>query len=461
MQLINLRVLASNISSISESIFTRYPRLSAFILGLCLKNSFNEKEQFIWIILAIPLLLHILRLTNSKKTFVVGFCFGYGYFFSTLYWIAESCKCVGMGVLGYFAILPLVAYLALYPALTCYFSCKIKPKTLQRLSFPLLWTIGEIIRGYLFTGFPWNLIGYATYRIPYFAQIADLVSVYGVTFLFLLILILFTKKTYKYSVILMVSIMGYGYFRVSQCSGKANLPNITIVQPSINQKAKLDPQNFWDNLDLQIAMSQFGSDKQRLIIWSEAAVGTSANPYILKYIASHLGQDEILITGIDREEHGKIYNSVIAINHTGEVLQCYNKRHLVPFGEYIPIFLSKLGLNKITAGMVNFSEGVGLKTFNLPNIPQFDINICYEIIMPRQVLDTKSSKWILTVSNDAWFGHSDGPYQHMKTACFRAIEERKPIVRCANNGISCVINSDGTIIKKLALNAIGIIQING
>ncbi len=458
MQLINLRVLRNNVILQANEIFVKYPKISAFILGLCLKNSFSEKEQFIWVWICIQTLLHILKLTNGKRAFVIGFCFGYGYFLSTLYWIAEAFKCVGMGDLGYPAVLLLVAYLSIYPALTCYLSYKMKHETLKRLSFPVLWTIFEIIRGYLFTGFPWNLIGYISYKIPYFAQIADLVSIYGVTFLLLLILVLLTKKTYKYSVILLCAIMSYGYFRELQYNKKPELPNITLVQPSISQQSKSDPMKFWDNLDLQIAMSQFGSNKTRLIVWSETAIGTSLNPYILKYISSHLGKNEILVTGIDREEQSKIYNSVIAVDSTGQIVHCYDKRHLVPFGEYIPDFLLKLDLNKLTAGMINFSAGIVSKTFTLQNISAFDVNICYEIIMPKKVLDNKKSKWILTVSNDAWFGNSDGPYQHMKTACFRAIEERKPVVRCANNGISCIVNSAGKIVKKLALNSIGTIN---
>ena len=109
--------------------------------------------------------------------------------------------------------------------------------------------------------------------------------------------------------------------------------------------------------------------------------------------------------------------------------------------------------------MVNFSKGNTTKTFNLKGVPQFDINICYEIVMPWCIMDSpKTSKWILTISNDAWFGDTDGPYQHMKAACFRAIEKNKPVIRCSNNGISCIINSNGQILKKLDTNVVGTIE---
>ena len=133
---------------------------------------------------------------------------------------------------------------------------------------------------------------------------------------------------------------------------------------------------------------------------------------------------------------------------------------MVPFGEYVPDWVSKLGLRKLTDGMENFSKGFLCKTFKLSGIPQFDVNICYEIVFPREGTSDKNSKWILTISNDAWFGNSDAHYQHMKMAIFRAIEERKPVVRCANNGISCIINQNGKIIKKLDTNTVGRIDLS-
>ncbi len=459
MQLKNLKVLKNKLKYIKarlDFLLIAHPKLSAFVLGLCLKNSFNKSEQFIWLLIAIPTLLHILEINCKNKVFTVGYWFGYGYFLSTLCWIAQSFKCVGMGNLGYFAVILLVAYLALFPALTCYLSNKFNSIITQRVSFAVFWTIFEILRGYLFTGFPWNLVGYVTYKIPYFAQIADLVTVYGVSFFLLLILVLLTKKTYKYSIILTVIIAGYGFYKIELCSEKTKETlNISIVQPAISQQSKFDPKNFWDNLDLHIALSAFGSNKKRLIIWAESAVGTTFDPYLMQYVTSQMGKNEILITGIDRIENEKIYNSAIAINNKSEFLQVYDKKHLVPFGEYIPKWVSKLGPKKLTKGMENFTKGNLSKTFNLPGIPLFEVNICYEIIFPRKVISSKSSKWILTISNDAWFGNTDAPYQHIKTACFRAIEERKPVVRCANNGISCIFNKKGEIVKMLDTDTIG------
>jgi apolipoprotein N-acyltransferase len=163
-----------------------------------------------------------------------------------------------------------------------------------------------------------------------------------------------------------------------------------------------------------------------------------------------------LLAGADRiDSAGKIYNGAVALGKGGQVIQTYDKRHLLPFGEFIPEFLMDLGLSKVTGGVQNFSRGASTRVISIDGIEKFNLAICYEIIFPGQIMDDPDSKWILNITNDAWFNDSDGPIQHMRSVCFRAIEEGRAIVRVANNGISCVIDCDGRVIDSLCTDDIG------
>jgi apolipoprotein N-acyltransferase len=408
----------------------------------------------------------IQRTRGLTKTFSVGLCFGIGYFASTLYWVAESFKCVGLGNYGYIAVSLLVLYLALYPATACVLT---KMFATTRLNFLLFftsfWILTEYLRGVVFTGFPWNLIGYATYDLEYFPQIADTLGIYGVSFIFLLIVSLLTYcRTAICGLLLYIFTTLYGYYKVNCYDGyvKPDDQNfVTIVQPSITQESKMDVKQLKNNIDKHIQLSCISNiySKKQLIIWPEGAVNipiTSPNN-VLNYISSTLKYDDcFIISGCDRiDEMRRLYNCVCAIGRDNRIAKIYDKRHLLPFGEFIPEILLKCGLRKVTPGIVNFSSGHSKKTFQLDGFQKFDVAICYEISFPGEVLDDQGSSWILNVTNDSWFKNSDGPTQHLRTACFRAIEEGKAIVRCANNGISCVIDCNGQILKKLETNEVG------
>jgi apolipoprotein N-acyltransferase len=408
---------------------------------------------------------------NSRRSFSSGFAFGVGYFGSSLYWIAESFKCVGLGDYGYIAVAALVLYLSIYPAVVCLLSLKIAKTRIQfMLLFVVFWTLSEYARGIVFTGFPWNLVGYATYKIPYFPQIADLLSIYGVSFLYLLICIfLLYRKTIIASTCIFATVLLYGYLRINYGNFTETLNNeyvVRIVQPSISQEDKMDPKKFKENLNKHLSISDLNNpspSRKRLIIWPEAAINAPITKQngILEYIGSFLtDKNTYLITGCDIiDNKNNIYNGACVIGNNGKVLQTYSKRHLLPFGEFIPEFLLELGLKKVTPGITNFSRGNSTRTVQIEGVDKFDMVICFEIVFPWEICDDNSSTWILNLTNDTWFGNSDGPTQHLVTTCFRAIEERKPIVRVANNGISCLIDRYGKVLQKLDANVIGYIDV--
>lgn len=452
-------------------IFIKFPKISAFFLGCLMKFCFCKGSTYpILLFFIFPLLFVILQKSIKKQSFFIGFSFGMGYFSSTLYWIAESFKCVGFGNYGYLAVALLVLYLSIYPGLTCYFTKKFAT---TRISFILLfstfWTISEILRGIIFTGFPWNLIGYIAYDIPYFSQIADIFGVYGVSFLLILIIGLISfRKTIIYGIIILFFNILYGYYKINLYNGyitPESETDITIVQPSISQENKLCIEKFKENIDLHIKLSKVQNHLytgSRLIIWPEAAINMpiSSKGELLKYITSQITQNNTyIISGCDRfDKNMKLYNSLVVLGKNGEIKKIYDKRHLLPFGEFIPECLLNLGIKKLTAGITNFSKGKLKRTIKLNNISYFDCVICYEMAFPGEIIDNHESKWILNITNDAWFNNSDGPTQHLKIACFRAIEEGKMIIRCANNGISSIINCNGKLIKTLKTNEINSID---
>ncbi len=408
-------------------------------------------------------------LKHSKKPFATGYVFGLGYFGCTLYWIAESFKCVGIGSLGYPAVACLVLYLSLFPAFAFYATKRLYNNELTlAIYFASFWTISEFLRGILFTGFPWNLLAYVTVDYPYFPQIADLFGSYGVSFLVALISMLsVSKKYWKFGVKIVLCVLTYGAIKVSIWNKTdTNMwnSNITLVQPSISQVDKMNPKRFQSNLDSLIYLSNFNKSQNhpRLVIWPEAAV--SLHPkneaQILNYIASFIRSDKTyLLFGCDHFEEGILYNGAYLINNLGTVIQSYDKRHLLPFGEFIPDFLKFFGFRKMTEGVINFSKGSNPRTFYIKGFEDFDLLICYEAVFPGEISDSKACKWVINITNDAWFGDTPGPLQHLNSVRFRAIEEQKTIIRVANNGISCVINPLGTVTKRLSLNEIGTIEL--
>ena len=455
-----------------NNILLNYPIVSALFAGSLLKFAFNGSKYygFICFILSFNILITLLNnclfKNDTKLSFVVGYLFGFTYFLFTLTWITKSFTYVGLSELyGYLALLILVTGLSFYSATACLATVYLSTNKFNlNIYFAVFWTISEYLRGTLFTGFPWNLVGYTAYRLNYFIQIADILGIFGVSFILLLIIsFLRNKKQYIYGAILLIVTILYGIYKVEIFSdyvipSKTN--NIIIVHPSIKQEDKLDNRLFWNNIDLHISLSPVNNidkNKKTLIIWPEAAINGIINDFIIKYLSSTVtNNNTLLLTGADRIDGNNVYNSAVIINNKNELIKYYDKRHLVPFGEYISEWVNFLGLNKIASGDSVFSKGKVSNTISIEGYRPFDICICYEIIFPGKVMDSPlSSEWILNITNDAWFVNTDEQYQHTVMACFRAIEQGKSIARCNNNGISAIIDCHGKIIKSLDKDEVG------
>ncbi len=420
-------------------------------------------------------LLLLLHTTSSRHAFFMGFFLGFGYFTASLYWINNALM---LDSLFYWLILPsiflLPGYLAIYIAFPAILTWKMRFKS--RYVLCLTWattlTFGEILRGYLFSGFPWNTFGLALTNSLPFLQITSIVGVYGLSFIFSLLSSSFIllygpskqPKTFISILVASLCIWSAGAYRLYQHPTQLTSVPITLVQPNIKQlpfwsnKQKLD--NLLETLQLS---SSVRLNEPNIIIWPESSVPFVFNyiPILEKSLRSSLSANSVLIFGTTRVEYInhqiKPFNSLYILTQKKGVEGYYDKNHLLPFGEYIPfssLMEKYFSINSLTGGGIDFSFGRGPKTFVLPfNLPTFSPSICYEAIFPGVQIPKKSRPmWMVNITNDAWFGNSIGPYQHLQMSRLRAIEEGIPLVRVATTGISGVIDPYGRILELIPLN---------
>jgi apolipoprotein N-acyltransferase len=272
---------------------------------------------------------------------------------------------------------------------------------------------------------------------------------------------------------MLAAIWGLGAARLAAAPASAELASATrlrLVQPAIEQTLKNDPEASIRNVGVSLELSRAptaGRGFQHLV-WPEAAV-----PFLLEReaelrgaLAAALPAGGYLLTGAPRGEPAsgplsQIWNSLLVVTGTGGIAASFDKFHLVPLGEYVPLRELLPFISKLTPGGMDYSAGPGPRTIRVPGLPPFAAIICYEAIFPHQVVDEADRPdWIVNLTNDAWFGRSTGPYQHFATARLRAVEEGLPLVRVANSGISGLIDPYGRVEEMLPLGARGTLDIN-
>lgn len=411
------------------------------------------------------------QLRNSKsysQTLKIAAVFNLFYFVTQLYWICLGPKTVGMWYIVpiTFVGIPLLA--SIFPTIATLLYHPFRHyKVFSCLAFTLLWSIGEWCRGNFFTGFPWNLTGYS-WDLP-ILQITSFIGIYGISlWLNLFNVIWFSRNKILIAIVCIItsSIWLYGSHVLKNPLSYTGY-NIRLIQPSIQQAEKWSKEHLQRNFRIYTLLTEQPGEKPlNLVIWSESAIPffinelspslTTPSPH-LKEIRPIIPLGGFLITGAPGRDERNIYNSLFIINPLGQIKGVYAKNHLVPFGEYVPLrWLNPFP--KITHGLTDYSAGSGIKTISLEGIPSFSPLICYEVIFPGQVVGNPRPKWIVNLTNDAWFGDSAGPKQHLKIAQVRAIEEGLPLVRSANNGISAVVSPHGQILHRLNYNEVGFID---
>jgi len=419
---------------------------------------------------------------------LVGWGFGLGYFLGGLWWVGaaflveaeEFAWALPLGVLA------LPAGMALYMGLgTAIAALLWRPGAPGILALAVGLAVSEWLRGHLFTGFPWNGLGTAAAAGEVPMQAAALLGAYGLVPVAVVVFsapaaFLMPGASRRGAVVLAAAavaiaaaLLGWGAWRLAGTGG-ATVPgvNLRIVQPAIGQVEKWKPENRWWIFDRLLALTKVEAPpagETTVVIWPESSTPFLLNtsPLALEAIAEVLPEGTALIAGAGRgvpdparpEGPLAIYNSALVVDSDGRIGDVYDKVHLVPFGEYLPFqaMLEGLGVSQLARMPGGFAAGPARKALAVPGAPPASPLVCYEIIFPGEALPAAGPRpgWILNLTNDAWFGVTPGPYQHLHQARLRAIEEGLPVVRAANTGISAIIDPYGRVAAELGLEATG------
>jgi apolipoprotein N-acyltransferase len=416
---------------------------------------------------------------RGRAAFARGWWFGFGFFVAGLYWIAHALLTdpARYGWMIPFAVGGLAAYLAIYSGLAAFLAHRFgQPGWRRIVIFAVAWIAGEALRGVLFTGFPWNLIGSVWTVSPAMLQVAAILGVYGLGLLTVGIAAapaaLAGSGRGRWlpvagAAVVMAAVYIGGTVRLAGATADV-VPGVMLrlVQPNIAQHHKwrdeLRAEQFNKHLRLSATTS---STPPTHIIWAETATPfvVADHEALRRRMAGVVPPNGYLFTGTlrtSRSSSGKfeVWNSLQAIDREARVAMTYDKFHLVPFGEYVP-FRSVIGFAKLTAGDTDFSAGPGPRTLSVAGLPPASPLICYEVIFPGEVAPRDERPgWLLNITNDAWFGISSGPHQHFASAQMRAVEEGLPLVRVANTGISGVIDAYGRVRARLGLGREGVVD---
>ncbi len=411
----------------------------------------------------------------------LGWVFGFGQFLAGLYWVGYAFTVDSPAhawQIPFVAIL-LPGGLALFPALACAVAALVwRPGTGRIFLFASAYAACEWLRGHLLTGFPWNLAAYSWGAVPAIMQSAAAIGAYGLTLLTLLFGASFagfaggprTAWRLPVALVMLFALLWTGGELRLALAPRVDVPRVRLrlVQPNIPQAEKFLPQlrlrNWRRLIDLSHAPAR---QPPTIVVWPEAAPPflLTREPAALAEVAALTPDSRLLMSGTVRvaataDSGFHYFNSFDIFSHDARLIWVFDKFHLVPFGEYLPLpgLLHALGITKLVNMPDGFDHGPGPRTFDVPGAPPVDPLICYEIAFPGAVVGRVRPGWIVNVTDDSWFGPSTGPYQHLLMARMRAIEEGLPVVRDANTGISAVIDPLGRVDRSLGLGKTGFLD---
>ncbi|MDI6776346.1 MAG: apolipoprotein N-acyltransferase [Syntrophales bacterium] len=462
---------------------------NAFVLaaasGILLFLSFPKFGMGIFAWVALVPLLYALKGKHPSEGLAIGFIAGLVSYIGIIYWV--TFVVVHYGYLPYYvgisAMVLLAAYLSLYIALfaagVIYFKERGIPPILVA---PLLWTCLEYGKSHLLTGFPWENLAYSQYLCGPMIQVADITGIYGITFLIVLINVVFYDLlSYRRSAIgsqgsgkrLLVEVTAgcalvlicyfYGVLRIEEIRKdlrEAEAMEVALIQGNIDQSIKWNPRYQDETLNvyklLSLQMSPSGSG---LIVWPETAV-----PFYFQDMDDlHRKVTDVAKVPADwllfgspsyQREEGKLssFNSAFLLSPEGKILGRYDKVHLVPFGEYVPLKKLFPFIGKLVVGVGDFGAGKGFYPLSMDS-RKVGVLICYEGIFPEasRTYKKRGADLLVNITNDAWFGRTSAPFQHLSMTAFRAVENRLYVVRAANTGISAIIDPTGEFISQTGL----------
>ena len=460
--------------------------LYAFLAGAA--SAFAFEPLGLWPLLPVAFAVlceFICRSKSIGRALFIGWAFGVGQFVVGLNWIATAFtyQAAMPAWLGWIAVVLLSLYLAIYPALATGLAWRFGREDRVVLVTVLggAWAITEWLRGTMFTGFPWNPAAAALAPTP-LITITALIGTYGLSGLVVLlggaIWLEYYRKWLPLVVIVGVSALLWVLPSSSVPADPLAVMNVRVVQPNIGQEDKWRP-GFDEEAARRLAiLSGKPSSEPRLLLWPEAAVTdpltdarTDEHQAMAEFqrtrASALLGPNDRLLTGgIALDSNDGVHvtgaaNSIFALAPGGTIIGRYDKAHLVPYGEYLPMrpLLSAIGLSRLAPGDTDFTAGPGPRTINVGGQwGRVGLQLCYEIIFSGEVVDEKHRPaFIFNPSNDAWFGRW-GPPQHLAQARLRAAEEGLPVIRSTPTGISAVIDGRGNIVKSLPWRTAGAID---
>ena len=416
-----------------------------------------------------------------KNLFILGSSFGFGFFFFGIFWIVHSLTFdQTFRVLIPFSLILIPLFLSLFysiPIVLIGNFCEKKLSSIILIS--LAFSLSDYIRGKILTGFPWNIWSYSFSWSIESLQILKIIGIYSFNYFIILIFFLpaliFFKNKLKYYlipglIVLTLSNYFYGSYKIN--STKKN-PIDKIKFKIVS--AKIDMESFKDEVNVASKLIKYSEPNKKvktIFIWPEGVFINDKfykNKKIKELFKKSFSENHLIIFGANTSEktsiNKKYYNSMIVANNNLKFISKYDKRKLVPFGEFLPFetILNSLGLKKITPGYESFSRGEANSLLKF-NFDEKKIRIlpliCYEIIFPSLVVENYKYNFLINISEDAWFGKSIGPHQHFAKAIFRSIESNVFTLRAANMGVSAFISPEGKILKNLQPDEIGNIELS-
>lgn len=451
--------------------------LLAILSGVMLTASFPPGKTG-WIVwFALVPLLKGLENEPPSKAFILGIIAGLIHYFTLIYWIIIVLNTYGglNLVLSSVMLFLLAFYLSLYPACFSVLVGYLKESRFRALLTAGIWVFLEYLRARLLTGFPWCLFGYSQSGFLHLIQMSDITGVYGISFLIIfsnaiIYLLLFRSgqaagkgylglEIFLFIAMLSVAII-YGNYRLSgnkEGPKEGKSVKVAIVQANIDQSIKWDPMYQKESMDIYRRLTENAYPyKPQLIVWPETAV-----PFFFQE-RSELTEEIYRISG----ESGALmifgspayerinssiryYNRAYWLSGVGRLTGYYDKVHLVPFGEYVPLKTLLPFVNRLVTAAGDFASGRDIAPMSLPGLPT-GMLICYEAIFPElsRTNVKKGASILVNITNDAWYGMSSAPYQHLVMSIFRAVENRRPLIRAANTGFSAFIDPYGRIALK-------------
>ncbi len=445
----------------------------ALFSGILLFLSFPKFGLgFIAWIACVPLFIALRHVTTIRRALFLGWLTGLTACIGILYWITYVVVHYGHLplYLGITLMLLLSCYLSVYYALFAAGIVYLRKRIPLYLVAPVLWVCLEYMKSMLFTGFPWENLGYSQFNNIFFIQMADITGVWGLSFLIILLNTAFfallterSKKSFILAAVVCLCWMGayaYGVVRINQVDKALETApdmSVSLIQGNIDQSIKWNKNFQEETIDIYEELSLHRTSKDGgLMVWPETAVPFTFQD---KNDLQRRVRDVSVKTGkwfifgsvsyTTDNQNTAYFNSAYLLSPAGEISGKYDKVHLVPYGEYVPLRTLFPFISSLAAGIGDFAAGEGFYPLKMGD-RKIGVIICYEGILPQagRLYKNRGADLLVNITNDAWFGKTSAPYQHLSMTVFRAVETRLYLVRAANTGISAIIDPAGKILSQ-------------